>query len=160
MNGNSKSIADTINWQNSLPKKRMGAGAILFNNGGQLLLVKPTYKDHWSYVGGVVDANESPKEALIREVREEIGLDIRNFDLVCIGYHHDSPENTESLQFKFTTGPLTEEQLSSIRLDAKELESYKFVSEDEARKLLTPRSYEVLQKCLVAIRENKAIYLE
>ncbi|GAB4532071.1 MAG: hypothetical protein Tsb0014_16140 [Pleurocapsa sp.] len=50
----------------SLPKKIMGAGCLLFNTEGKILIVKPTYKDAWNLPGGVVEANESPRNACIR----------------------------------------------------------------------------------------------
>jgi 8-oxo-dGTP diphosphatase len=31
----------------TLPRKRMGAGVLLSDPNGRVLLVEPTYKDHW-----------------------------------------------------------------------------------------------------------------
>src|SRR3989338_6212612 len=59
-----------------LPKKHMATGAIMFDRKNRLLIVKPTYKDGWTIPGGVVDADESPRTACIREVKEEVSLDI------------------------------------------------------------------------------------
>lgn len=53
-----------------LPKKRMGVGALFLNDKNEILIVKPSYKDHWSVPGGVVDENESPRQACIREVKK------------------------------------------------------------------------------------------
>ena len=50
----------------NLPKKRMAAGALIFNNQEEILFVKPGYKDHWSIPGGVIEKNESPKAACLR----------------------------------------------------------------------------------------------
>ena len=52
----------------SLPKKRMGAGCLFFNERNEVLLVKPTYKPGWEIPGGVVEDNESPKQCCQREV--------------------------------------------------------------------------------------------
>ena len=48
----------------------MSAGAIFRNQDGDVLLVNPTYKEPWEIPGGIVEANESPKRACIREVQE------------------------------------------------------------------------------------------
>ncbi len=55
------------------------AGGILRGASGEVLLVENERKDQsvdWSTPGGVVDAGESFLEALTREVREETGLHV------------------------------------------------------------------------------------
>ena len=64
----------------------MGAGCLLFNSEDEILIVKPTYKDYWTLPGGVVEQNESPRDACMREVKEEIGIEIVPKRLVCIDY--------------------------------------------------------------------------
>lgn len=81
---NKKSMSE--NYYKNLPKKRMGAGALFFNENNEMLVVKPTYKDHWSIPGGVVEENESPRIACIREVKEEIGLEIRELKFLCVDW--------------------------------------------------------------------------
>ena len=46
------------NYYSTLPTKRMGAAVIFFNQKKEILIVKPTYKDHWSLPGGTVNKNE------------------------------------------------------------------------------------------------------
>ncbi len=62
----------------NLPRKRMASGVIFFNEAGEILIVKPSYKDHWSVPGGVIDKDESPRDAALREVKEEVGLDLKS----------------------------------------------------------------------------------
>ena len=56
------------------------AGVILFNREGEFLLLLrdniPTigHPNHWNIVGGVIEEGESPEEAALREVHEEIGV--------------------------------------------------------------------------------------
>ena len=71
---------------NKLPKKRMGAGCLFFNHEGKILILKPTYKDNWLLPGGVIEANESPRQACIREVKEETGIDCQPTRLLCVDY--------------------------------------------------------------------------
>lgn len=51
----------------------MGAAVLFTDDAGRALLVEPVYKSYWEIVGGCVDANESPRQAAIRETKEEIG---------------------------------------------------------------------------------------
>jgi hypothetical protein len=39
----------------SLPKRRVGAGALLLDGTGNVLMVEPVYKDHWEIPGGTVE---------------------------------------------------------------------------------------------------------
>jgi len=62
-------------WQHTLPGK-MTSACIVLRSGNEVLIVKANYKDHWTFPSGIVDANESPKTAAIRETYEETGLAI------------------------------------------------------------------------------------
>jgi len=56
----------------------VGVGAIIVH-GGKLLLVKrgvEPAKGKWSIPGGVVELGEGIRDAVIREVKEECGLDV------------------------------------------------------------------------------------
>lgn len=146
-------------FQKGLPKKRMGVGVLIFNGSGEILLVKPIYKDHWSFVGGVVDANESPRQACIREVKEEIDLDISP-EFVSISYYPETDEKTESLQFLFNAGKISQDQIDKIKIDQKEIGEYRFFKIEEIEKVLTETGFNRLQKSLEAIKNNGTIYLE
>jgi len=70
----------------SLPIKHVGAGCLFCDDLGRVLLVKPVYKDPWEIPGGGVEADESPLAACVREVREELGFDLRHARLRAIDY--------------------------------------------------------------------------
>jgi 8-oxo-dGTP diphosphatase len=53
---------------------------------GRVLLVRPTYKEHWEIPGGMVEASESPHEAPAREVAEELGIDRPVGRLLCVDW--------------------------------------------------------------------------
>ena len=40
----------------TLPTRRLAAGALIRNERGEMLLVKPNYKDGWILPGGTVEA--------------------------------------------------------------------------------------------------------
>jgi ADP-ribose pyrophosphatase YjhB (NUDIX family) len=54
-----------------LSRKRVGAGALITDTAGRVLMVEPTYKDTWEVPGGVVEAGESAVAACQRECVEE-----------------------------------------------------------------------------------------
>lgn len=63
-------------------KKKQIAAIILENDKGEFLLYlrdnKPDipYPNHWDLVGGHVEEGETPEQALIREVKEELGIEL------------------------------------------------------------------------------------
>ena len=64
-----------VNYRNPRPTV---TALVLHQN--KLLLTRrarPPYKRWWDLPGGFVDRNELPKEAILRELKEETGLEIR-----------------------------------------------------------------------------------
>jgi 8-oxo-dGTP diphosphatase len=60
-------------------------GAIIKDSSGRLLLIKRGHAPQagrWSLPGGRVEPGETDQQAVIREIREETGLDIRCDQLV------------------------------------------------------------------------------
>lgn len=144
----------------SLPRKRCGTGVIFLNNAGELLLLKPTYKPYWQLAGGVIDENEAPLAGAIREVKEEIGLDINNLKLLSVDYVSEHKPKSESFQFTFSGGTLTDEQILQIRLQAEEISEYKFVNVDEASKMIGGSFALRFSENMAALKNGLIYYLE
>ncbi len=147
----------------NLPVKRMGAGALIFNSAGQLLLVKPRYKGHWSIPGGIVEKDESPRQACLREVKEEIGIKLKKVKFLCVDWVGQKDGQNESLQFIFYGGLLAERQIAGIKIDSEEISEYRFVEPGEVEKLLggpTRNLAKRMPRCLEAAQNNIAMYLE
>ncbi|MBI2018207.1 NUDIX hydrolase [Candidatus Daviesbacteria bacterium] len=56
-------------------KREFSAGGIVFNKANQVLLTKHSQNKHWSFPKGLIDPGQTSKEAAIREVREEGGVE-------------------------------------------------------------------------------------
>jgi 8-oxo-dGTP diphosphatase len=61
------------------------AAIILENDRGEFLLALRDNKswipfpNHWDLIGGHVEEGETPEEALVREVKEELDIDIKDY---------------------------------------------------------------------------------
>lgn len=151
-----------LEYYRNLPKKRMAATALILNADDEILIVKPSYKDHWLVPGGVVEKDESPKEACLREAKEEIGLELNDNDIrfLCVDYTSDKDGKGESLQFVFSGGKLSENEMQNIELDGKEIVDHRFVNIDDALLLLSEKLGKRLARSIDALKDNTVIYLE
>ena len=138
MKKNFNTQAEQVAYQQSLPKKRMGSGALFLDENGRILLVEPGYKPVWEIPGGVVELNESPKSCCQREVAEELGLEIEIGKLLLVEYNAPAKEKTESLMFIFDGGTLPKNMINDIRLQKGELLSFRFFPPEQLPQNLTP----------------------
>ena len=80
--------------------KHSGSSIIFVNDKNKILLFlrddKPglPYRNMWDVPGGHVEENETPKECIIREMKEEINLDLKDFQLLCQTEFDDRIEYT------------------------------------------------------------------
>ncbi len=72
-------------------KKVHVVGAVIINDEGQILCAKRaanlTLGGFWEFPGGKIEPNESHQEALVREIYEEMGVNIEVGELVADIYH-------------------------------------------------------------------------
>ena len=55
------------------------SGAVIYNESNEILLIhRNTYnREQWELPGGKIEENESPEETAIRELKEELSVDIK-----------------------------------------------------------------------------------
>lgn len=150
----------TSDFYKNLPRKRMGAGVLLFNEREELLLVKTTYKEGWTIPGGIVEENESPRQACLRETQEEIGIALQDIKFLCVDYTPADSEKNESLQFIFYGGVLNQDEIERVKISEDEISEYRFLKIEDALPLLRKNIKKRVPKILEAIKSNAGIYLE
>jgi 8-oxo-dGTP diphosphatase len=80
--------------------KRKGSSIIFVNGRSDVLCVlrdnKPdiSYPNTWDIPGGHVEDNESPDECIVREMREELGIELKDFQLLSVNEFDDRIEYT------------------------------------------------------------------
>ncbi len=70
----------------------IGSGAMIFNNIGQVFLAQRGKKARnekgcWDFPGGSVEFNEKCEDAVIREIKEEYGFNIKILELLEVVNH-------------------------------------------------------------------------
>lgn len=63
---------------------KVGADGAIFNERGEILLMERSDGSGWCLPCGWVETNEKPVEAVVREVREETGLEVEVRQLVGV----------------------------------------------------------------------------
>lgn len=135
----------------------MGAGALILDIEGRVLLVQPTYKVDWEVPGGCVEFNESPRVACEREVAEELGLTLSLGRMLCMEWQGPEPDRTESLMFIYDGG-IADDRL--IRLATDELAGYGFVAAPDLDGYLRPRLARRMRAALVGLDEGRLVEME
>lgn len=138
--------------------KTVAAAALIRDDKGALLIVKPVYRDGWLVPGGMVELN-SPKQACRRE-KEEVGLELSVGRLLCVDYRSKRQQASESLKFLFDGGTLTQAQRRSVTLQEDELSDHAFVPSAEALEKLNYFLSRRVEHALTAQQTGQTFYLE
>jgi len=94
------------------------SGAVVYD--GRVLLVRHTYgprKGHWALPGGIAVPDERLDQAVIREVREETGLDTEVIDLIGAVTRYSDTAGEVYLVFRLELCA-GEAELDQVELDA------------------------------------------
>ncbi|MFE3600367.1 NUDIX domain-containing protein [Streptomyces sp. NPDC059096] len=139
----------------------VAAGVLLFDEQDRVLLVDPTYKPGWEFPGGVVERGEAPARAGIREVAEEIGIELTEVPkLLVVDWEPPRPPGYGGLRLLFDGGRLTAEEAGRLLLPGPELRGWRFVDEEEAARLLPPVRCARLRWALRARERGTVLNLE
>jgi 8-oxo-dGTP diphosphatase len=68
------------------PKFTVSAGAVVLDQQGRVLLLKHRFRPGagWGVPGGFIAKAEQPEAALRRELIEEVGLNLRDVEFLCV----------------------------------------------------------------------------
>jgi 8-oxo-dGTP diphosphatase len=138
---------------------RVAAGALIRNPDGQVLLVKPTYKDGWDIPGGYVEPGESPGAACLRELKEEIGLTAELGPLLVVDWA-PHPNEGDKLLFVFDGGTMTDAEAAALTPDGEEIAEIRFHPVDDLFGRMPDRLARRLNLAAEAARHGVFLYAE
>lgn len=118
---------DQLEFEHDLPERRARAfaasAALIRDEAGGILMVQPTYKEALELPGGYIEVGEYPVAACLREVREELGVEIALGGLLVVDWAPAANEG-EKILFIFDGGQLSAEQEEAIKLRESEVASW------------------------------------
>ncbi|GAA0628345.1 NUDIX hydrolase [Sporichthya brevicatena] len=148
-------IDDPDDWS----RPRVAAGVLFFDPDGRVLVVKPTYKDAWDVPGGYVNVDETPREAAVREVKEELGLDVALGAALVVDWA-PHPAEGDKVLFLFDGGTLDTAAAGNIRLAPDELSEFRFTDRADVADLLIERLARRVTAAVTAHDRGTTEYLE
>ena len=135
---------------------RVAAGVLFRDAADRVLLVKPSYKDGWEIPGGYVEKDESPRAAALREVHEELGVDLDVTDLLVLDWA-PHPNEGDKLLVIFRGGVLNDHQLASFKLSPDEIVEARFFDVADLERLMPSR---LARRVAEAASQDHSTYLE
>lgn len=142
------------------PPRRVAAGVVIQNDFGEVLLVKPHYRDGWLIPGGLVEEGEYPLVACVREIKEELGIDIVPTRLLCLDYVGVYGSAPEGVMFIFDGGKISQSKIASIVLQESELTDARFMSMGDSLDRVSAVLRARLEMSYFALRDSSIYYLE
>lgn len=102
--------------------RTIGAGGVVLTADDQLLTVLEKYEanvrpQYWKLPGGMIEPGEHVADGVVREVREETGIETRFEGLLGMRHHHQGQFGTSNIYFICKLAPLTQ----TITTDLSEL---------------------------------------
>lgn len=161
-NGNKTGEKDTRENIHKLGLLHSEVAAFIYTDTGKVILQKrksnkATYAGVWSVTGGHVLAGENNEEAIIREIKEELNLNIEKEKVIFVITYKSKKVKDDVINNKFFSiynVEISENQFETIEIQKEELEDIKLFSIEEIESIMNSgdKQYKFPQNSEVAIK--------
>lgn len=125
----------------ALPRKRLIAHVLLRDAAGRILLCETQFKPDWELPGGIVEPGETPRTGAVREVAEELGVDLPVGRLLLVDWLPPYLGWEDAIELIFDGGLVDDAAIAAMTLQPTEIRSVRLCTLDEAAALVTPISH-------------------
>jgi 8-oxo-dGTP pyrophosphatase MutT (NUDIX family) len=140
-----------------LPTKRVIAQGLIHNRANEVLLCELTYKKEWDLPGGVVDPHESPAHAVVREIREELAVEVFPKSLRAVNWLPPWRGWDDAMLFVFDLG-VDEDVIARARLEVREIAALHWCTLERVERHAAPYVTRMLR--LLELQTDGTAYLE
>ncbi len=142
-----------------LPRKRAIAQLLVRDHEQRVLLCQLTYKADWDLPGGVVEVGESPAAAVVREVKEELALDLTAHGLLVIDWLPPWSGWDDALCLVFDGGVHDPSILDGVALEPREIVSAELCTPAQVRERCRDFTARRIEQALAAAGGTGAEFL-
>lgn len=135
--------------------------AVVFNESGEILMVKEKIDGCWSLPGGWADVGHSPAEVAVKEVQEETGLDVKTVRLLAVIDKRNHPHPPEGW-YVYKIFILCEKIGGEIVRNTIETSDVQYFSLENLPRLSEPRNVFSQMRLMFEYRDNpeKEVYFD
>jgi len=131
-------------------------GIFILNDKNQILLVRSfKWGEYYCIPGGRVEIGEKIGDAVIREAKEEVGLDIKVIQFLCVADAIFPKEFFKKRHFIFLDYLCRIGKDQTPKLDGDELQSYEWIDlKSSLKKNLEPYGRQTIKNYIIPIVEG------
>lgn len=127
-----------------LPTKRVISQGVLRDERGRVLLCELTYKERWDLPGGVIEVGESPASGVVREIKEELDIDVTVRGLITVNWLPAWRGWDDACVFVFDLGTTESSLIDEMTLERREIAAMHWCEPGDVAANATTVTHELL----------------
>lgn len=139
-------------------RKRVIAHLLLTDPQGRVCILQTTFKPDFELPGGILEIGESPREGLLREVREELDHTVEIGRLLVVDWLAPYLGWEDAVELIFDAGTLSDP--AALQPDGQEIAAVHWLPVDQAAARMASFARGRLQSAWSARAESQTFYLE